>query len=366
MKPLLTLALTLILALPSFAQRRPVPYPVIPSPQFQNAVERGTRTTDGNPGDGYWTNTAEYTMHAQLDPETMVLKGSQIVKYKNNSPDNVALLVVHLRQNLHQEGAVRNRPQKLTGGMVVDFVSVDGQKLEAQERLMNASYSIEGTLMYIRLQEPLLSGEELTLSMDWSFEVPEAGAPRMGQDGEVFYLAYWYPQIAVYDDLFGWKADQYMGNGEFYMGYADYDVTITVPDTWLVGATGELQNAGNILTQQTRDRLREAAQTKETIHVVMEADKEADTALLDSESGTHSWNFVANNVRDFAFGTSDKYVWDATSAEINDLDGDGSEDRSMIHAFYRPNTRSWNRSAEFSQYSIEFLSDMFFPYPIRT
>ena len=302
-------------------------------------------------------------MHAQLDPETMVLKGSQIVKYKNNSPDNVALLVVHLRQNLHQEGAVRNRPQKLTGGMVVDFVSVDGQKLEAQERLMNASYSIEGTLMYIRLQEPLLSGEELTLSMDWSFEVPEAGAPRMGQDGEVFYLAYWYPQIAVYDDLFGWKADQYMGNGEFYMGYADYDVTITVPDTWLVGATGELQNAGNILTQQTRDRLREAAQTKETIHVVMEADKEADTALLDSESGTHSWNFVANNVRDFAFGTSDKYVWDATSAEINDLDGDGSEDRSMIHAFYRPNTRSWNRSAEFSQYSIEFLSDMFFPYP---
>ena len=356
MKPLI---LSALLTLPAFAQQRPIPYPVIPSPQFEQAVERGTRTADGHPGEAYWTNTAAYTMHAQLDPETKVLKGSQIVTYTNNSPDNIALITVHLRQNLHQEGAIRNRPQQLTGGMTVDYVSVGDRKLEAKERLINAGYSIEGTLMYIRLPEPLLSGNDITLSIDWSFEVPEAGAPRMGQDGEVFYLAYWYPQIAVYDDLFGWKADQYMGNGEFYMGYADYDVTITVPDTWLVGATGILQNGGDMLTQQTRDRLQEASTTKETIHVVMEADKDAGSALLMGDSGTHSWNFVAERVRDFAFGTSEKYVWDATSATVDNQ----TDDRSMIHAFYRPTAGNWNRSAEFSQYSIEFLSDMFFPYP---
>ena len=235
--------------------------------------------------------------------------------------------------------------------------------IEEQDRLGEPGYVMDGTLMYIRLPEILLSGKDLTLSVDWEFEVPEAGAPRMGQDGEVFYLAYWYPQIAVYDDLFGWKADQYMGNGEFYMGFADYDVTITVPNTWLVGATGVLQNAGTILSQQTRDRLKEASATNEIVHIVTEADKEPGTALQTNASGTHGWNFVAKNVRDFAFGTSEKYIWDATSAIIPDPTGDGAQKLSMINAFYRPGTRSWERSAEFSQFSIEFLSSMFLPYP---
>lgn len=363
MKPLLTLALTLLLTLPTFAQNRPIPYPVIPSPQYNNAIERGTRTATGMPGENYWTNTADYTISATLDPKSKKLTGSQIVTYTNNSPDNLALLVIHLRQNLHKEGAVRNRQQQVTGGVSVSYVNVNDVVIEEKERMNEAGYVMDGTLMYIRLPETLFSGQELTLSIDWEFEVPEAGAPRMGQDGEVFYLAYWYPQIAVYDDLYGWKADQYMGNGEFYMGYADYDVTITVPDTWLVGATGVLQNAGSILSQQTRNRLNQASDTKETINIVTEADRDAGTALESSTSGTHGWTFVAENVRDFAFGTSDKYIWDATSANVNDLDGDGSDDMSMIHAFYRPGTRSWERSAEFSQYSIEFLSDMFLPYP---
>ena len=363
MKPFIAMCLAVLLTLPATAQRRPIPYPIIPTPQFDNALERGTRTTNGIPGPAYWTNDAEYIIEAMLDPETKTLSGSQTVKYTNNAPDNIALLVVHLRQNLHKEGAVRNRPQKLTGGMTVSNIVINGVAIDEQDRITDVGYTLDGTLMYIRLPELLLSGSDLSMTLDWSFKVPEAGAPRMGQDGEVFYLAYWYPQIAMYDDLYGWKADQYMGNGEFYMGFGSYDVTITVPDTWLVAATGELQNAGDMLTGQTRDRLNDASETRETVHIVTEEDIQNGTALKPGEPGTHSWNFKADQVRDFAFGTSDKYLWDATSADVNDLDGDGVPDISMIHAFYRPGAQSWERSAEFSQYSIEFLSDMFFPYP---
>ena len=356
--------LSILLALPTLAQqRRPIPYPVIPSPQFEQALLRGTRSANGTPGPEYWTNTADYTLQVTLDPETAMLTGFASIEYNNHSPDMLAYLVVHLRQNLHAEGAVRNRPQEVTGGVTVSDVQLNGVDIEERIQLTQGGYQTDGTLMYIRLPTPLDSGASITLSMNWSFRVPKAGAPRMGQDGEVFYLAYWYPQFSVYDDLEGWKTDQYMGNGEFYMGYGSYDVSITVPDTWLVAATGELLNASDILTEQTRVRLKEAAETGAIVNIVTEEERGKRIALQPSNSGTHIWRFQADKVRDFAFGTSDKYVWDATAADVNDLDGDGQPDQSMIHAFYRPQTPSWTRSAEFSKYSIEFLSDMFFPYP---
>ncbi len=364
MKSFLFAVLFVSLALSAYAQqRRPVPYPVIPSPQFEQAMINGTRSPDGTPGPNYWTNAAAYTLEATLEPETTRLTGSGTIQYTNRSPVLMPFLVVHLRQNLHREGAVRNRPQQLTGGVTVSNVMLNDTALEERDRLNEGGYQISGTLMIIRLDAPLAPEQQVSLSMDWSFEVPEAGAPRMGQDGEVFYLAYWYPQMAMFDDLYGWKADQYMGNGEFYMGFASYDVSITVPDDWLVTATGELQNAEEVLTEQTRNRLEEASTTSDIVHVVTEDERRAGVSTTESDSGTHSWHFQADRVRDFAFGASDKFIWDATTANVNDRDGDGTENRSMIHAFYRPGAQSWERSAEFGQYSIEFLSDMFFPYP---
>ncbi|RMF58477.1 MAG: M1 family peptidase, partial [Bacteroidetes bacterium] len=200
----------------------------------------------------------------------------------------------------------------------------------------------------------------------WSFEVPEAGAPRMGQDGEVFFLAYWYPQFAVYDDVNGWKADPYMGNGEFYMDYGTYDVHLTVPEGWLVGATGVLQNPEEVLSEQTRARLAMLDDTHENgaiIHIVEEGDREAGRSTATDPEGMLTWHFRAENVRDFAFGTSDRYVWDATTARVGDRDGDGTDDVALIHAFYRPGTPSWDRSAEFARFSVEHLSEMIMPYP---
>ena len=142
----------------------------------------------------------------------------------------------------------------------------------------------------------------------------------MGQDGEVYYLAYWYPQMAVYDDVNGWTAELYQGDGEFYMGYGSYDVSITVPEGWLVRATGTLQNPDEVLSATTRERLAQAARSDTVVTVVGADERGAGSATATSEAGTLTWRFRAENVRDVAFGTSDAYVWDATTAQTGDAD----------------------------------------------
>ena len=356
---LTTLVTSALAAQAQDAPRRPVPYPVIAPSSFERAVEQGTRTANGEPGSNYWTNTADYDIQATLSPGTKMLRGQETIRYQNNSPDTLRQILVHLRQNLHKEGAIRNRAQQVTGGVQISSVSLNGQPI--LEDTGPAGYAVYGTVMTIRPPEPVPPGGEVELGFAWSFEVPEAGAPRMGQDGEVFYLGYWYPQLAVYDDVSGWVADPYMGNGEFYMGYGTYDVAITVPEGWLVSATGALQNPAEVLSETVQERLAEAAGTRDIISIVGEDEREAGTSTATSPSGALTWRFHAEDVRDFAFGTSDQYLWDATSAVVGDRDG--RPDSSMIHAHYRPDAATWDRSAEFAQFSIEHLSEMLMPYP---
>ena len=342
---------------------RPLPYPVQLSPQFERAIERGTRTTTGVPGPNYWTNTADYTLSARLDPDSAMLYGSGTIRYHNNAPDSLSQLVVHLRQNLHKEDAVRNRYVPLTGGVTVSTVTVAGDTLQERSvldlRTGASGYTLLGTRMLIVPAAAVPSGGTATLSMDWQFAVPETGAPRMGQDGEVFYLGYWYPQMAVYDDVNGWTAELYQGNGEFYMGHGTYDVSITVPEGWLVAATGTLQNPEAVLSAQTRERLAVAAQSDTIVTIVDAGERAAGRSTASSDDGTLTWQFRAETVRDVAFGTSAAYVWDATSAQT----GDAEDGTAMIHAFYRPDVTPWERSAEYAQFSIEHLSEMLMPYP---
>jgi hypothetical protein len=330
---------------------------------MESALQAGTRTPSGAPGPNYWTNTAHYDLSATLDPETATLRGEATIRYRNNSPDTLRRVLVHLRQNVYKEGVIRNRSVEVTGGMPLDTVRVGDRGLNAianqqDLRRYGAGYATDGTRMALFLPEPLMPRDSVSFSIDWHFQVPGADNFRMGQDGEVFYIAYWYPQVAVYDDLQGWTAEPYQGNGEFYMGYGSYDVDITVPEGWLVGATGTLQNAEAVLPDAVRARLDEAAQTKDIVNVVTPEQRGAGTATAEAtgDSGTLTWQFRAENVRDVAFGTSDRYVWDATSAAT----GEGT---SMIHAFYRPGTAAWDRSAEYGQFSIEHLSEMLLPYP---
>lgn len=353
----------LFVALPVMAQStRPVPYPVIEDVRFEQALENGTRSPDGRPGPNYWMNDATYDIDAVLSPSTRMVRATETIRYTNNSPDGLTTLVVHLRQNLHQAGVVRNRAQVLTEGMEISSFTLDGAPYVESSSRREPGYSINGTRMTIRPADPVAPGETVTLSFTWSFEVPEAGAPRIGTDGEMFFVGYWYPQMAVYDDVKGWTADPYMGNGEFYMGYADYNVSITAPEGWLVSATGELMNAGDVVTDEVRRRLNEARVSEDVVHVVT-AD-ERGSATRTSETGALTWRFMANQVRDFSFASSDQYVWDATHATVGGVQG-----TSMIHAFYRPDREVWQRSAEFARYSIEFLStlmDLPYPWPHMT
>ncbi|HLL46255.1 MAG TPA: M1 family metallopeptidase, partial [Longimicrobiaceae bacterium] len=177
--------------------------------------------------------------------------------------------------------------------------------------------------------------------------------------------AYWYPQVAVYDDVSGWHVDPYMGNAEFYMGYADYDVSLTVPEGWLVASTGTLQNPQEVLTPQTLARLESARTAPGVVRVVTAEDRGAGRATRTARGGRLTWRYTAPNVRDFAWGTSARYLWDATHAVAGDADGDGGADTAAIHAFYRPERVrwAWDQSARYSRHSIEFLSRFLWPYP---
>jgi hypothetical protein len=343
-------------------QRRPIPYPITPNQGFERAVEEGTRTRSGTPGPNYWTNTAEYELDATVDPEENVLRGSGTIQYHNNSPDTLRQLVLHLRQNIHKKGAIRNRNAEITGGMTLDQLNLPGadtlRRVQSRGQLqrLGQGYSVQDTRLVVFPPQSLSPDSTATINVEWHFDIPGAENFRMGQDGEVYYLAYWYPQMAVYDDVRGWTAEPYQGDGEFYMGWADYDVSVTVPDGWLVGATGTLQNPDDVLTDAVQSRLDRARQTDEIVSVVDSSERGAGSATVEADEGTLTWQFAAEQVRDVAFGTSDDFVWDATTAET----GDGP---SMIHAFYRPDETMWERSAEFAQFSIEHLSDMLIPYP---
>ncbi len=348
----------------SFRDLRPRPYPAFESPDFRRAVARGTRTRTGQPGPSYWQQRAEYDLAALLDPVTRRLDGRGTVRYHNNSPDTLGTIFFHLHQNLFAPGEVRNRVVPITGGMSLTRVVAQNRPL-SDTAGPGSGYQIEGTRLAVRLPTPLAPGAIAEFEFAWEFQVAPDGGPRGGDDGEVLFISYWYPQLAVYDDLSGWQVDPYLGNAEFYMGFADYRVALTVPEGWLIGATGVLANADSILTPVVRERLAKASLGGDPVAIVTEAERGPGRATGRGRDGTLTWRFGATGVRDFAFGTSADYLWDATVAGVGDRNGDRVEEKSMIHTLYRPGRRAWawNQSAIYARHSIEFLSRLLWPYP---
>jgi hypothetical protein len=348
------------------ARERPIPYPVLETVDFRRAVERGTRTRTGRPGPRHWTQYAQYAIQATLDPATKRLTGRETIRYENRSPDTLTRVVVHVRQNLFAPGAARNGPVPETRGMELSRVDAQGQTLGAVAAITsNPGYAVDGTVMTIRLPRPLAPNTTADFAFEWAFTVPRDDAPREGTDGEVFMIAYWYPQIAVYDDVNGWAADQYLGNAEFYMGYADYDVSLTVPAGWLIGGTGELVNADEVLSARTRARLADVRRSPAVVHLVAENERGVTGGATAGQGSSLTWRWRARNVRDFAFGASDQYLWDATIAAVGDRDGNATADTAIVHSFYRPSRIpwAWDQSNRYAKHSIEFLSRYLWPYP---
>lgn len=345
-----------LLAQAPAAPARVVPYPIDLPAEFVQAIDQGTRTLVGAPGPKHWTNYARYRLEAQLDPEAARLTGRASMTYVNRSPDELTSLVVHLYQDMLREGQQRTRTVQTTEGFELLAARIDGKEVRARAR---------DTLLTLRLPQPLPSGGEITVEIDYTFRVPVAGtAPRMGHEKEdVFYLGYWYPQFAVYDDVEGWVADPYRGNGEYYMGYADYDLAITAPVGYLVRATGDLVNPDEVLTEAARKALARAASTRDVVPVITREDHEAGTVTATSPTGQLTWRFRAENVRDCAVSIARTYLWDAGHAVVQDKHGPGKHGTCAIHAVYEPDSGDWARAVEYARHTIEFMSARVLPYP---
>jgi hypothetical protein len=332
---------------------------------FERAVAKETRTRTGSPGPRYWQQWTDYRLQAELNPISKRLTAQGPLTYHNRSPDTLHEVYVHLLHNLFAPGARHNTDVPWSvEGVDLSRVAAQGQVLKASDR-EGTGYKVDGTIMRIRLPKPLKPGDSASLDFSWKLRIPPDGAPRGGQDGEAFYISYWYPQMAVYDDLSGWQIDQYLGNSEFYMGYGNYDVALTVPAGWLVTSTGRLLNPTEVLSAQTRARLDSASHSKEIVRVVTEPDRTAGTSTTPGNDGKLTWRFRADTVRDVSWATSAKYLWDATNAVVGDANGDGRPDIAAIHSLYRPEQRvsHWNESARYSRHSIEFFSKFLAPYP---
>jgi hypothetical protein len=341
---------------------RPIPYPIDVPRGFVEAVARGTRTERGVPGDAYWQQHADYRILAHLDPASERVEGTVRIRYRNESPDSLPLLFVHLHQNLHASGVIRNEPQEVTGGVEVMRVVVAGRELAEGA----AGYQVDGTRMAVRLPSALRSGSTAEVEIDWAFQVPTSGAGRMGHDrGEVFFIAYWFPQMAVYDDVVGWQTDPYQGQGEFYLDFADYDVTITAPEGWLVRGTGEHRNPEEVFPADVLERLRRAEVSDEPVVVLDQDAFDAGRATVPTQAGAHDWRFTAENVRDFTFSATRRSRWEVARTPVGDRTGDGQVDYTRIESIYRPDIAPlWTEVADYGQHAITFLSEYLdFPYP---
>jgi Peptidase family M1 domain len=367
---------------------RPVPGPVYETPEFSRAVAHGTRTRTGRPGPNYWVQHARYSIDARLDPATDRLTGSEHVTYLNNSPDTLRRVAVYLRQNVFAPGSPRRQPAPITGGVTLDRVAADGRTLAPQPAGNPAlpitasppgpprpgQYAVDGTVMWIPLPVPLLPHDSVHMELAWSYK--PAPAPADGREGredhDLYFMGYWYPEVAVYDDVNGWVTDPYLLEAEFYMDPADYDVRVTVPHGWVVGATGKLRNAAEVLTSAARDSLAVARRTGRVVHIVTPGDA-AGRAFV-AGGATTTWHFTAHDVRDFAWGTSNQYVWDATRALVGGVAADdggarAAPDTVNIYSFYRLTApaAAWRLGgARFTRDAIQQLSAYLWPYPWPT
>ncbi len=353
---------------------RPVPNPIsheIP-PSFYRAVEKGTRTHSGEPGPRYWTQQTEYRIDVELHPSEKILTGSSAIRYVNNSPDTLNVLVLELAQNVHKEGMVRNEMTEVTGGMRIDTLVIRGSGAQESRQYFQAlrdnrsSYYVEGTQMIVRPSRPLMPGSSVALNLEWEMDIPQQGAGgRMGYSQDnLFYLGYWYPKMQVYDDVNGWFTDPFRINSEFYHGFGSYELNITVPEQWIVSATGELTNAKEVLQPRIYSRLQRAHASDSVMQVAGRDD--FDNVTVSPQEGKVTWSFEAENVRDVAFGVTRQSMWDAVRAPAGDRDGDGQTEYTHINAFYRSSAPQWENAARFSRHSISYLSDFTgLPYPWR-
>ncbi len=324
------------------------------------------RGPDGAPGPAYWQQRADYRIRVTLDDGDHRISGDVTISYDNNSPDSLRSLWVQLDQNLFREdsfGARRAPEDARHGGWFDDGgFDISSVTLERAGETLVPEYRIEDTMMEVLLDRPLApGGAELDLAIGFTFEIPRNGADRMGhleiRRGIIYQLAQWYPRMFTYDDVNGWNQSPYLGQGEWYLEYGDFDVEITVPRDFIVVATGELQNSEEVLTAEQRSRLERARRSAETV-MIIDVEEVGRGSTRPAGDGPLTWRFRAESVRDFAWAASDRFLWDAASWEDVLVMSVYPEESIGVEGF-----SGWERSTEYLRHSIRHYSEQWYPYP---
>jgi len=329
MNKLIQLSLLVIIALPTFAQstynangRFEQLESTLPTPNTY-------RTASGSPGKDYWQQRADYDIKVELDDINRKITGSETITYFNNSPDELPYLWIQLDQNTFEKngisktsetGEIKNGIQASQFKELTDPKEY-GYKITAVKDMKGnpLRHTINQTMMRIDLPTPVKSGGSISFNIDWNYLVTEYGG-RTGyeffaKDGNSnYFIAHWFPRMAVYNDVYGWQHKQFLGQGEFTLNFGNYKVAITAPNDIVVGAGGELLNPSQVMSANQLKRWEIAKTATRPVEIVTQT--EAEAAEKGKPTGKKTWIFKADNVRDFAFTASRKFIWDALQVEV--------------------------------------------------
>lgn len=330
----------------------------LPMPRNLRATyAKGTRSPDGRPGPRYWQNTADYTIQVDFNPASRKLDGTVKVVYQNNSPDELHELWFKLYPNLYQAGAPRStrfRAEDIGGGVVIEKLSIAGQPLAVK------ALAVDNTNMVVPLAQPLGPGQSVEVSVDYSYVLNEGSHQRTGEiEPGAAFIAYFFPRLAVYDDIDGWNKVPYTGGPEFYNDFCHFAVDITVPHNYVVWATGDLTNANQVLTKKYVSRLHEASTKDGIISIIDSTDlRRRDYSV---GRGDLTWHFDARDVTDFAFATSEHYVWQSSSLVVDPA----TKRRTRVDAVYNTRHRDYRDVIELARRTVQAMSYTFpkWPYP---
>lgn len=335
------------------------------------------RSGSGAPGEKYWQQQADYKIDVEINDKTQVLTGTETITYYNNSPHKLTYLWVQLDQNVRAKGnldyvtkrtSIRDSVNTMSfESYMGDFDYEGGYKIKSVKASNGKAlpHTINRTMMRIDLPQPLNTGSTFSFSIDWSYNIYD----RMKLDGRGGYeyfpeednyaytCAQWFPRMAVYDDYEGWQNKQFIGRGEFALAFGDYEVNITVPSDHIVAATGELQNPQKVLTKQQLQRF-EKAKTSFDKPVIIVTEKEAKKREKSKSDKKSTWKFMAKNVRDFAFASSRKYIWDAQAVKLETT-------TPLAMSFYPKEANPlWeDESTKAVKNALEIYSERTFDYP---
>jgi hypothetical protein len=322
------------------------------------AFRKGTRSPDGRPGPAYWQNRGRYNIAITALPPDRTIRGSEQIVYMNNSPDTLRNPVIKLFINIHKPGAPRvggASPEYLTSGVRIDSLAVNGVATAWE---CNANCF---TWQRIRLASPLLPHDSVRLAFNWHYEISKESGREGMLDSTTFFLAYFYPRVAVYDDYNGWDTMNFTDMQEFYSDFNDYDVAITVPANYVVWGTGTLLNPADLLQPKFLQRYTQSFTSDQTINVASRAEMVSKTVTTQSPRNT--WRFRAANIPDMTFNLSDHYVWDAASVLVDDA----THRRASVQAAYNDTAADFHHMVQFARHGLDWLSHNWpgVPYPFE-